>query len=142
MFTVYESVEGRIRIIMFAQLARTITYLQNCRKLCLLVHCFVEYSIEYLLPLPVCQTALISLRRREISLLLCEGNVLYPIDIVKESAGAKKLLKKFKALEPLAAEDGIELAPGGVIGFGMRREASVKVCGIWMRRICKSELAG
>ena len=31
---------------------------------------------------------------REISLLLRKGNVLYPIDIVKESFFAKKLLKK------------------------------------------------
>lgn len=43
----------RIRIIMFAQLARTIICLQNCHKLCLLVYCSTEYSIEYFLSLPV-----------------------------------------------------------------------------------------
>lgn len=61
---------------------------------------------------------------REISLLLREGGVLYPIDIVKEGVSAKKLLKKFKALEPLAADSGIKLAQGSVIGLRQRSELS------------------
>lgn len=66
---------------------------------------------------------------REISLLLREGNMLYPIDIVKESFSAKKLLKKFKTLEPLAAEGSIKLGLGGVISFGRQQEQAA--AGLW-----------
>lgn len=63
---------------------------------------------------------------REIGLLLHADGVLYPIDIVKEGVSAKKLLKKFKALEPLAVEGGLTLAQGGVIGLGKQQEFSSK----------------
>lgn len=66
---------------------------------------------------------------REISLLLREGGVLYPIDIVKDSFSAKKLLKKFKALEPLSAEGSVKLGLGGVISFG--RQEKQAAAGLW-----------
>lgn len=66
---------------------------------------------------------------REISLLLREGGVLYPIDIVKDSFSAKKLLKKFKALEPLSAEGSVKPGLGGVISFG--RQEKQAAAGLW-----------
>lgn len=60
---------------------------------------------------------------------LRKGNTLYPIDIVKDSFSAKKLLKKFKTLEPLEAEGSVKLGLGGVISFGRQQEQAA--VGLW-----------
>ncbi len=55
---------------------------------------------------------------KEISLILCAQGKLYPIAITKDEVNVRKLYKDFQLLAPYAAEHGLELGSGCVIGLG------------------------
>ena len=66
---------------------------------------------------------------KKISLIMCVENVLYPIIISKDDYSVNKVMKTFAVLDVYAAEHGVVVGSGCIIGMG--KEAAILEKGLY-----------
>ena len=66
---------------------------------------------------------------KKISLIICVENVLYPIIISKDDYSVNKVMKTFAVLDVYAAEHGVVVGSGCIIGMG--KEAAILEKGLY-----------